>query len=244
MSKSTVLALLTAAGLALSTITAVAQPAADKWQVTMAPYLMGAGLSGTTAIGPITTEIDASFSDILSHLEFGFMGLVAARKGDWGFGADVYYAGLGATAQTPPADVDFDQTMMAFYGLRRLGADAEPAVGARVNGLSGRITLKEGTNRTAKRDDWWLDPIVGILLRTPAKGKLSGGVYTEVGGFGMGSSFAWQLFPTVAVALTDSMSLDIGYRWLGTDYESGEGATRFAMDTIAQGPVIGFVTRF
>jgi opacity protein-like surface antigen len=172
------------------------------------------------------------------------MGLAVARKGNWGVGADVYYAGLGATAQQPPADVDLDQTMLAFYGLRRLGANADLTFGARVNGIGGRITLKEGTNRTAERDDWWLDPIVGLLLRTPAKGKLGVNVYTEVGGFGMGSNFAWQLFPTVGVNLTDSMSLDLGYRWIGTDYESGEGATRLSMDIVAQGPVLGFAFRF
>jgi opacity protein-like surface antigen len=242
MMKPILLPLLTAGLLTLSAVPALAQPATDEWQVTVTPYFLGAGVTGTTGVGPLESEIDASFSDILSHLEFGVMGLVAARKGNWGFGADAYYAGLGATAQQPPADVDFDQTMLAFYGLRRLGANAELTFGARVNGLAAGITLKEGTNRSANRDDWWLDPLVGLLLRTP--GKIGVKVYTEVGGFGMGSNFAWQLFPTVAVGLTDSMSLDLGYRWIGTDYESGEGATRFRMDTITQGPVIGFAFRF
>jgi opacity protein-like surface antigen len=44
--------------------------------------------------------------------------------------------------------------------------------------------------------------------------------------------------------LTDGVSLDLGYRWIGTDYESGEGVTRFSMDTITQGPVLGFAFKF
>jgi hypothetical protein len=244
MSKSVVLGLLTAAVLGMSSVSAMAQTPADEWQVTAAPYFMGAGVTGTTAVGPLTTEIDASFSDILSHLEFGFMGIVGARKGNWGFGADVYYAGLGTTGDRPASDVDFDQTMMAFYGLRRLGANADVTFGARVNGLTGRITLKDGTNRSAEQDKWWLDPVAGLILRTPGTGKLRAGVYTEVGGFGVGSNFAWQVFPTFGVALTDSLVLDLGYRWMGVDYESGEGATRFNMDTLTQGPVLGLVIKF
>jgi opacity protein-like surface antigen len=237
--KSAALALLITALLSITSVSAIAQPAADAWQVTVAPYLLGAGVTGTTAIGPLTTEIDASFADILSHLEFGVMGMAAARKGDWGFGADVYYAGLGATGERPAADIDVDQTMMAFYGLRRLSAHADLTFGARVNGLAGRITLKEGANRTAKRDDWWLDPVAGLILRAPAKGKLRASLYTEVGGFGVGSTFAWQVFPTVGVALSDGVSLDLGYRWMGLDYESGDGAARFRMDTLTQGPIFG-----
>ena len=68
--------------------------------------------------------------------------------------------------------------------------------------------------------------------------------YTEIGGFGAGSDFAWQIFPTVGIRLHERAGLDFGYRWLGTDYESGEGVDRFVWDTLMQGPALGFTIRF
>ena len=90
--------------------------------VTVVPYLMAAGLNGTVGARGFDTNINASVSDVLSHLEFGAMGIVAARKGAWVIGADVVYVELSATAERPPANVDFDQTALAFYGARSLGS--------------------------------------------------------------------------------------------------------------------------
>ena len=67
---------------------AVAQPARDEWKVLVAPYLMGAAMSGATTVRGATVDVDVSASDIFSNLQFGAMGIVVARKGDWGFGAD------------------------------------------------------------------------------------------------------------------------------------------------------------
>ena len=222
---------------------AYAQPAPDEWRVTVSPYLMGAGLSGTAAIGLLEADIDASISDVLSHLEFGVMGIVVARRGAWGVGVDGLYSGFGATADRPPADVDLNQTLIAAYGLRRLNAIAEVTFGARVNVFDAGITLKNVPG-SASGDKVWVDPIVGINLQLPARGRVSARVYGEIGGFGLGSDIAWQLFPVVAIAVGDRSSLDLGYRWLGTDYDSGEGVDRFIMDTVMQGPVFGFSVRF
>jgi hypothetical protein len=69
-------------------------------------------------------------------------------------------------------------------------------------------------------------------------------VYTEIGGFGAGSTFTWQVFPTVGVDLTTRASLEFGYRWLDMDYSSGENATLFTYNVLTQGPVLGFAFRF
>ena len=227
----------------ISTPAALAQTASDDWHVTVAPYLMGAGLTGAIGAGPLEAEIDASISEVFSHLEFGIMGIVAARKGAWGVGVDGIYSGFGVTADRPPADIDVNQTLVAGYALRRLNEFAELTFGARLNYFDTGITLKNVAG-AAGRDQWWIDPIAGVILQSPARGRLTARVYGEIGGFGLGSTFAWQLFPGIGIAVADNASLDIGYRWVGTDYESGDGADRFVMDTLMQGPVIGFSVRF
>ena len=83
-----------------------------------------------------------------------------------------------------------------------------------------------------------------LTLRTPATHPIQLRVYTEIGGFGAGSDFAWQIFPSAGIRITDSFSAEIGYRWLDIDYASGTGDTRFAYDVLTQGPVLGVGFRF
>lgn len=227
--------------LAASVTPARAQAAGDEWQVFVAPYLMGAAMSGATTVRGETVDIDVSASDIFSNLQFGAMGLVVARKGGWGVGSDLIWMALGTTVRD--TNVDFNQGAFAFYGLRELGPAADVTFGARVNTLQGTLWFK-GPEIEASQDKTWVDPIAGLTLRTPAGRPVQLRVYSEIGGFGLGSDFTWQVFPTVGIRLTRRASLELGYRWLDLDYTSGDGNSAFRYDVLTQGPVIGFGFRF
>jgi hypothetical protein len=86
---------------------ASAQQTSDEWELYAAPYLMGAAMSGVTTVRGVNVDLDLSASDIFSNLQFGAMGLVVARKGDWGFGADLIWMALGTTVRD--TNVDFNQ---------------------------------------------------------------------------------------------------------------------------------------
>ena len=73
---------------------------------------------------------------------------------------------------------------------------------------------------------------------------MSFGVYGEIGGFGAGSDFAWQLFPRVGFRFAEKASLEFGWRWLDMDYATGEGTEQFGYDVLTQGPVAGLAFRF
>jgi hypothetical protein len=227
-------------------------PTGDAWRVVVAPYLMGAAMSGTTAVAGQELDVDMSASDIFSNLQFGAMGLVVARKGNWGVGGDAIWMSLGAngTAPGPQGRVtgaaDMSQGAFAFYGLRRLAPYADLFFGARVNYLSANLRINGPLQvRSVDGSKTWADPIVGVQLRTPEKGgRWHAQVYTEIGGFGAGSTFTWQVFPTIGVDLTSRASLEFGYRWLDIDYSTGEGLTLFKYDVLTQGPVAGFGFRF
>jgi hypothetical protein len=148
---------------------------------------------------------------------------------------------LGATVRE--TNVDFNQGAFAFYGLRRLGPAADATFGLRVNTLQGELTFKQ-LAITRNQDKSWVDPIVGLTLRTPEAHRLQFRVYSEVGGFGAGSDFTWQVFPTLGIRMTDTASLEFGYRWLDVDYSTGEGNEQFRYDVLTQGPVLGFGFRF
>jgi hypothetical protein len=246
MNRLGVMAGAVVAGLVLAS-PASAQPASDAWQVTVEPYLMGAAMSGTSGVRGLEAEVEMSASDIFSNLEFGAMGIVGARKGNWGVGADLISMSLGSTTDRPAADLDFGQAALAFYGMRRISDNAEATFGIRANGVDGSITFKEqslvpaGTTRSQSK--WWFDPIVGLLVHSNSSGRFNAEVYGEVGGFGVGSDFAWQIFPVVSIRVAGRTSLDLGYRWLDVNYADGDGA-EFTWDMLSQGPVIGFKFQF
>ena len=226
-------------------------PSGEGWRVTIKPYLLGAGMSGTTTVLGQEVTVDTSFSQILENLQFGAMGLVVARKGNWGFGGDAIWMALGANGEAPgpigvTATVDFNQGAFAFYGLRRLGPSADLTFGARVNTLQAglRVNLPQSV-RSVDGSKTWVDPIVGVQLRTPENGKRwHAQVYTEIGGFGVGSTFTWQVFPTIGVNIGRRASLEFGYRWLDIDYSTGEDRTLFTWDVLTQGPLLGIAFRF
>lgn len=219
-------------------------PGSDTWRFTFAPYMMGAAMSGTSGIAGQQVTIDASASDIFSHLQFGAMGLFTAQKGAWGAGGDFIWMALGAVSEQPPANIDPNQGAFAFYGLRRLTPVADLTFGMRWNVLQGRIGFKGPLQKVAEETKQWVDPIVGVNLRTQGQGRLHAGFYTEIGGFGIGSKFAWQVFPTVGVDVAKRAALEFGYRWLDMNYESGADSTLFKYDVLTQGPVLGFAFKF
>ena len=209
--------------------------------VLFSSYLMGAAMSGTTTVRGATVDVDMSASDIFSNLQFGAMGLVVARKGLWGFCGDAIWMALGTTVGT--TNVDFNQGAFAFYGLRQLNPSADVTFGLRVNTLQGELTFT-GPDVTRSQDKTWVDPIAGITLRTAADRRVQARLYTEIGGFGAGSDFTWQLFPTLSLRLGNTASLEFGYRWLDIDYATGDGLDEFRYDMLTQGPVLGFGFRF
>ena len=226
-------------------------PASDSWAVTFAPYLMGAAMKGTVAVAGQEATLDMSASDIFSNLQFGAMGLVVARKGNWGVGGDAIWMSLGANGTAPgpvgvTASADMSQGAFAFYGLRRLAPSADLFFGGRVNYLSTNLRINSPLQvRSVDGSKTWFDPIVGLQLHTPASGKRwHAQVYTEIGGFGAGSTFTWQVFPTIGVNLSKRASLEFGYRWLDIDYSTGEAPTLFKYDVLTQGPIMGFAFKF
>ncbi|MFO7694536.1 MAG: hypothetical protein R6V57_15730 [Vicinamibacterales bacterium] len=251
MRKTLLLSLTVCLTVIAASPTAAQTPATGTWAVTVAPYFMGAAMGGTVAVAGQEADLDMSASDIFSNLQFGAMGIVVARKGSWGVGGDAIWMSLGANGTAPgpigvTASADMSQGAFALYGLRRLAPSADLFFGGRVNYLSTNLRLNSPLQvRSIDGSKTWFDPIVGLQFRTPESGgRWHAQVYTEIGGFGVGSTFSWQVFPTIGVRLTEKASIEFGYRWLDLDYSTGEDTTRFKYDVLTQGPVMGFAFRF
>jgi hypothetical protein len=108
--------------------------------------------------------------------------------------------------------------------------------GFRYNNLSGAIRgpgiLPSPRIPTGHQE--WGDPIVGGDVRIPFAGDLSFDLRADIGGFDVGSRLTWQVFPRVNWHCSKRGFLQAGYRWLYTDYETGNGKGLFGFDMLTQ----------
>lgn len=224
--------------------TANAAPASEDWKFTIAPYIWGAALDGDVTVKGQDAEVDLSASDIFDHLDWGAMTMFAARKGNWGVTADGVWVDLEVESDAPPADLQPRLGIFTLQAVRRLSDVADLTFGVRYNRLDATIDFEAPINMEVSNTRDWLDPVVGVVLRTPGEHRWHAMLIADVGGFGIGSDLAWQAFPSVGFDMAKWASIEVGYRFMSTDYETGDGADEFAYDMLYQGPVLGVAFRF
>jgi len=105
----------------------------------------------------------------------------------------------------------------------------------------GRVVARSGSVD-------WIDPFVGARVR---QGLAPGHALTlrgDIGGFGVGSDFSWQVIATYDFALRawERYVLDgyVGYRALSVDYTRGSENTRYEYDVLQHGPMLGATLEF
>lgn len=84
-------------------------------------------------------------------------------------------------------------------------------------------------------DAAWVDPWVGLRGAVALGERWSVDLRGDVGGFGVGTRFSWQAAGYLRTRLGSSVSVDVGYRAIGLDFESSE----LDYDVVFHGPVAG-----
>jgi hypothetical protein len=219
------------------------QAAAGGWEFVVGPYLISSTMSGTVGLGNVSATVDASPSDIFSHLQFGAMVYFEARNPVWAVALDGIYMNLGQTATTPLGKVDagVEQGALMTAGYRRVRPWAEVMVGGQLNILSASL---DGSSVNRSNTQVWFDPLVGGRLTAKELGRWRLSLQGHVGGFGVGSTFAWQLLPSAAWRASRNVEVSLAYRAMGLDYTTGSGTRKFRYDVTTFGPQIGVGFRF
>lgn len=231
-------------------LVAVASPAsAAEWKHEIAPYLWGSGMNGATALGPVTADVDMSFGDILENLEMGFMGVYRASRDRLSVTVDGVYMGLGGSGRGPAgyvkADVDMDQTALevdvGYEVLERLTVFG----GLRYTDLSVAVdTTGPLGEQSSDTSESWVDPVIGASYAIPFAEDWSLALRGDIGGFGVGSDFAWQGIATLRWQVAERVGVVAAYRYVDMDYESGKGSDYFKYDMAISGPALGAVFTF
>ncbi len=230
---------------------ALAQSSANdkKWKFLTEVYMLFPNMNGETGIGNnLTVPVDAGTGDIFSTLKLGGMIYLEAHTNKWAITSDFVFMNLEKDI-TPTTLINsgatgVDQYIWEAAGLYRINSFLEVGAGGRLNHLAAGIAgernvfpnsteaFSESQSRT------FYDPILITRLSTALDDKWLFQFRGDLGGFGVGSDFTWQLQAYAGYRFTKVFQLTGGYRILGIDYDKGVDKERFIFDMIESGPVI------
>jgi len=101
---------------------------------------------------------------------------------------------------------------------------------------------------SAEKSVSWFDPLVGARLRHQFAPTWDFALSGDVGGFGAGSKFSWQILALleheICRSRTVTWSAMLGYKALSVDYSQGSGLTLYNFDMTIYGPIFGLTARF
>ena len=230
---------------------AQAQTATQEWELELTPYLWAAGMDGTMAIGPKEASVSVGFQDLLKSLDFGFMGQFEARNNRWSLATDLVYTNLGKEADlltdagTTAGSLELDTKMLVVEGAagyRLGGGPIEALAGARIYSVKADVQADQ-VGELASGSAGWVDPFVGLRLRKwVGRDKWLIALRGDVGGFGIGSDFAWALSAGLGYRLNRTLTLSAGYRAWNFDREGEREISK--LDMTMGGFGFGMAIRF
>ena len=223
-----------------------------KWNFLTDVYLMFPYMNGETGIGKNSTEItvpvDANPGDIFSKLKLAGMLYLEAHTSRWAITSDFIYMDLKQDVASGKlinsGDVSVSQLAWELAGLYRIAPFLEVGAGGRLNSLSTDINVlrnafpKSTEQVSESASKTWFDPILITRLSTDINDKWLFQFRGDIGGFGIGSDFAWQLQAYAGYRFTKLFQVTAGYRYLSMDYDKGESTTRFIYNMDTFGPVV------
>jgi opacity protein-like surface antigen len=124
----------------------------------------------------------------------------------------------------------------------RVREKAQRAVSRAEKNLARRIetALRDAIPDRVSGAEDWIDPIIGLRTRYNFTTSCYAVGRADIGGFGVGSDFAWQAYAGVGYQFNPKVTLELGYRYLQMDYTSGG----FTYDTATAGVFTALGIRF
>lgn len=245
--------------------------AEDRLRLSLSLNVWATSVNGTIEVRGRPIDVDASFVDIVQDSDsvFGFNGRIEVGKHRWSGYLDGTYMNVGIEDQPTPTDtVDIGNEIF----IVELGAqyrawewdldksaehtDAEPGSGrklaldiyggVRYYDVSVDVDFRSGAPSRGQSKDWW-DPLIGARGTIDITRHWQFALNGDVGGFGVGSDFAWAAGGIFAYRFDlwgKDAAITFGYRALSEDYSDGSGTEEFKWDVILHGPIVGFTINF
>lgn len=240
--------------LAVGAAAGPAAAAGPDWQIDASSYMWFPESTSNVMTPFGTASSTLGVSDALEALDFGLMGTVTARKGQWALVGDLFYLDLTMDQGTPLgvafSGVDTEMKLFsgAGYGLYTIsesdGLMAEAGGGLRVMSSDLNVTLRGNGQPDVRTgfSDTWIDPLLAVRLTSQFSEGWKAMLWLDGGGFGIGeaSDETWQATAVLNWQVNESWSISGGYRTLYVDRTSNGTSYDLQMS----GPVFGATYQF
>lgn len=212
----------------------------NDWQYKLTPYLWAMGMDGDIGVRNATIPVDVKFTDAVEDLDVGGMLAMEAHNGTCGVLLDGSYLNLSGDADTTIGTfrAEFEQRIIQGAAIYRVQQDDNITldVGAGVRYIDTDVDVNVPSDRAdLNASEGWVDPILVARLRMQFAENCFGVLVGDIGGFGVESDLTWQLTAAAGYAITESVSMLLGYRYLDYDYDN-DG---FKYDVATSGLTLG-----
>ncbi|UCH84300.1 MAG: hypothetical protein JSW50_01025 [Candidatus Latescibacterota bacterium] len=203
-------------------------------------YIWPAARSGDVTLQGQTESVDNSIGDMLKFETWAMVFHVEAKKDYWSLILDLNYR------QGEEDDLEGNRTetrtwLVEVGGAYWVAYQFEVLGGARFVNLKADITEESATLFSGSES--WIDPFVGGRYNLPFARDWKLFVRGDIGGFGIGSKFTWNLVSGVDWRPVN-LGFFFGYRVWSVDYESGSGESLFRYKAVRHGPALGLTFFF
>lgn len=213
----------------------------ETWEYEFAAHFWFVAVEGDGAVQGQSFPLDVG-------PESAFNFALESHRGAWSLAVEAAYVGVEddiTFANGTPGTFRVENFLPGVTGGYRLFASSS----ARVEALAGfRYTDLELTASAdtvaAIASKSWFDPLAGLRLRGRIAERWTYALRGDVGGFGVGSDLAYNLFGGIAFQTSPRLVVALGYRYYDTDYQDGSGSDLFVYDARQHGAQAGIVLLF
>lgn len=237
----------------MTTTAAATNPPADaEW--TVAPYAWALNFSGRVGIGGQSVPLDVDAEELVGSIKAGAMGYARRVQGPH----MLYAEGLGFDFEDRSLEQFNDLPTRAQalfvelgYGYRFEQASALPNGG--VITLTPYVGLRHASLDVAAdvpfpfadvaADEQWLDPVLGLLVEGPIRGRFSYVLKLDGAGFGLGQDHYSSGALYAVYRFGDAWMLGGGYRISRFNADPG-GDNDLTLRLLGRGPALGIGYRW
>jgi hypothetical protein len=211
-----------------------------EWRYAITPYMWLSGLEGEVGVGPVSSSVNLSSSDLLRELKFGMMASGEARKGPYVLALDGIYAKLGAArafairGDTGNLELTQRETIIQPMGGYTVGDgtwSVDLLLGMRYWNLDTSLDVDRARRPSNERSmtEQWVDGTGGFRFHWTPMDKLR---FIAAGDAGAGGSReTWQAYSSLGYDAWSRWTFGLAYRVLAVNYDRND----FLFDTRSKG---------
>lgn len=207
----------------------------NRLKLEITPYIWMTTMNGNLTINGETRPINFTYEDFFKYSNLGLNGHIEIKKRRWGILFDYNYVDL------LKGDTYTELILSDLSFAWRFTKGLEMIVGGRY--FKSQTEYRDDPDQIEKDEQSWIDPIIGGRMTWEMTKKIVFTARADIGGFGIGSDFEWNLMAGVGYRLSNITFMGV-YRIWYAKYENGSGDKLFVYDMTTSGPGLAMVIHF